>query len=195
MGGGVRVYGVAMERDIPGVVYDGIGMVGARLRRLLNADPDHWKRQLQARAPDLFILMFGGNSLSDKTSIARYEAGYRDAVKRFRESRPEAACLLMSPVDHGVKVRRRARTPERLIEMIDAQRRVALEEGCAYWSAYDAMGGRDSMAGWVSKGLAEGDYAHLTRQGSMVLGELYFKALMKGFADWLAQPTKGPSGD
>ena len=50
------------------------------------------------------------------------------------------------------------------------------------------MGGRDSMAGWVSKGLAEGDYAHLTRQGSMVLGELYFKALMKGFADWLEQP-------
>jgi lysophospholipase L1-like esterase len=187
MGGGVRVYGVAMERDTPGVVYDGIGMVGARLRRLLNADPEHWKRQLQLRAPDLVILMFGGNSLADKTSIARYEAGYRDAVKRFRTARPEAACLLMSPVDHGVKIRRRARTPERLIEMIEAQRRVASTEGCAYWSAFDAMGGRDAMAGWVDKGLAEGDYAHLTRQGSMVLGELYFKALMKGFADWLAR--------
>jgi lysophospholipase L1-like esterase len=190
--GGVRVYGVAMERDVPGVVYDGIGMVGARLRRLLNADPEHWKRQLDARAPDLLILMFGGNSLSDKTSIARYEAGYRDAVKRFRTSRPQAACLLMSPVDHGVKVRRRARTPDRLVEMIGAQRRVASSEGCAYWSAFDAMGGRDSMAGWVSKGLAEGDYAHLTRQGSMVLGELYFKAIMKGFADWLAQPAEAP---
>ena len=189
--GGVRVYGVAMERDVPGVVYDGIGMVGARIRRLLNADAEHWKAQLSARAPDLIILMFGGNSLEDKTSIARYEEGYRDAVKRFRSSRPEASCLLMSPVDHGVKIRRRARTPERLIDMVAAQRRVAESEGCAYWSAYDAMGGRDSMAGWVKKGLAEGDYAHLTRKGSMVLGELYFKALMKGFSEYLvssAQP-------
>ena len=52
------------------------------------------------------------------------------------------------------------------------------------------------MAAWAKKGLAEWDYAHLTRQGSMVLGELYFKALMKGFADWLAspQPTSN-SGD
>ena len=185
--GAVRVYGVALERDVPGVVYDGIGMVGARIRRLLNADPEHWKAQLTARAPDLMILMFGGNSLEDKTSIERYEKGYRDAVKRFRDSRPEASCLLMSPVDHGVKIRRRARTPERLIEMIAAQRRVAFSEGCAYWSAYDAMGGRDSMAGWVKKGLAEGDYAHLTRQGSMVLGELYFKAVMEGFAAWLTR--------
>jgi lysophospholipase L1-like esterase len=188
MGGGVRLYGVALERDVPGVVYDGIGMVGARLRRLLNADPDHWKRQLSLRAPDLIVLMFGGNSLADRTSIKRYEQGYRDAVKRFRTSRPEAACLLISPVDHGVKIRRRARTPERLIEMIEAQRRVAHTEGCAYWSAFDAMGGRDAMASWVDKGLAEGDYAHLTRQGSMVLGELYFKALMKGFAEWLGTP-------
>ena len=31
------------------------------------------------------------------------------------------------------------------------------------------------------------DYAHLTRKGSIVMGELYFKALMKGFAAWLEE--------
>ena len=50
------------------------------------------------------------------------------------------------------------------------------------------------MGDWVDRGLASGDYAHLTRKGSIVMGELYFKALMKGFASWLkengrTQPT------
>jgi lysophospholipase L1-like esterase len=186
-GGPVRVYGVVMERDVPGVVYDCLGVVGARGSRLLAPDVAHFKRQLAYRRPDLVVLLFGGNDLSDKgVSLGRYEATFRELVRRFREVRPEAACLVMSPLDHGERHRRRIRTVPRLLEMIPIQRRVAREEGCAFWSAFDAMGGEGAMGRWVKQGLGWADYAHLTAAGAERIGTLFYRALMKGLADHLA---------
>ena len=92
---------------------------------------------------------------------------------------------MISPLDHGERYRGRVRTVPRLISLIEVQRRVALAEGCAFFSALDAMGGEGSMGRWVKEGLGWGDMAHLTRKGGVVMGNLFFKALMKGFGDHL----------
>ncbi|MCA9582728.1 MAG: hypothetical protein KC416_13095, partial [Myxococcales bacterium] len=57
--GFVRLYGVALERETPGVVYDSLGLVGARVKRLLNYDKKHIQAQIGERDPDLLILGFG----------------------------------------------------------------------------------------------------------------------------------------
>ena len=190
-GGPVRLYGVVLERDGPGVVYDSFGLVGARGSRLLNADPEHWKTQLEQRSPDLMILMYGGNDLADKRiPMETYKETFRSMVKRFRTSRPEAACLVMSPLDHGERYRGRVRTVPRLISMMEVQREVALAEGCAWYSVFDAMGGDGAMGRWfkATPKLGWGDLAHVTAQGARVIGTYFFQALMEGFAAHLEEP-------
>jgi hypothetical protein len=52
----VSLYGVAVERDGPGVVYDSLGLLGARANRLLNYDSAHIKNQLEQRGSNLIVL-------------------------------------------------------------------------------------------------------------------------------------------
>jgi len=184
-GGKTKVYGAILERD-RGVVYDGLGTIGARDTRWINVDKDHMKWAFAARAPDLAVFMYGGNQLEDKLSMERYRAALTEIVTRWREGLGDKSCLLMSPMDHGERRRGRVRTVERQVEIMKVQREVALEQGCAWYSLYDAMGGDGSIGKWHEAGLAEGDLAHPTAKGAVVLGQLFFKALMKGFADHVA---------
>ena len=183
-GGRLNVYGVAMERDRPGVVYDGLGIVGFIEDRHHNADVDHFKKQLALRAPDLMILMYGGNKLGfPKLGMERYESDFEKVVKLFRTARPEASCLIMSPLDHGEHYRNTIRTVPRLHDMMAVQRKVALRNGCAWYSAFDAMGGEGSMGRWANSSPALGwkDYAHVTKHGAEVMGTLFYQSLMAGY--------------
>ncbi|PKN55233.1 MAG: hypothetical protein CVU56_22400 [Deltaproteobacteria bacterium HGW-Deltaproteobacteria-14] len=184
-GGATRVFGVVLERSVPGVVYDAIGIVGARAARQLFADEQHFVGQIAKRRPDLMILMYGGNALPDKTSMDVYEEAFGQVVERFRRGRPEASCLVMSPLDHGERHRGRVRSVPRIHELMAAQRKVALAKGCAWYSIFDAMGGEGSVGTWYDSGLTASDLAHPTARGSKVLGALWYKSLMKGFAGWL----------
>ncbi|MCB9730799.1 MAG: hypothetical protein H6746_20175 [Deltaproteobacteria bacterium] len=187
-GGVVRLYGVVLEREQPGVVYDSMGLVGARGQRLLNADPDHWKRQLELRQPDLMILMYGGNELVDRgMNMEHYRGIFTELVHRFRTSRPDASCLIMSPLDHGERYRGGIRTDPQLLKMMVVQREVAFAEGCAWYSVFEAMGGEGSMGRWFRSEprLGWGDLAHATKEGARVLGDRFYRALMKGFSTWL----------
>ncbi len=186
--GPVRVYGVTMERAGPGVVYDCIGLVGARGSRMLNMDPAHFRRQVQHRKPDLMIIAFGGNELVDEgMSMTWYRKRFVDVVRLYRQAAPQASCVVMSPIDHGEKHRGRIRTKPDLLKMIPVQREVALAEGCAFFSIFDAMGGEGSMGRWYRSKprLGWADLSHATREGARVLGSLWYKALMKGFADYI----------
>jgi lysophospholipase L1-like esterase len=189
-GGPVYLYGAVMERSEPGVVYDCLGLVGARTQRLLNADPDHWKQQVATRKPDLMVLMYGGNDVGDvRIPMARYEKVFRQLVQRFRTTSPETSCLVMSPLDHGERYRGGVRTVPRQHPLMEVQRRIALEEGCAWYSVFEAMGGEGAMGRWfkASPRLGWGDFAHATPAGARVLGTYFFKALMEGLAGHLGQ--------
>lgn len=185
-GGRLNLYGVAMERDRPGVVYDGLGIVGFIEDRHHNADFDHFKKQLAFRDPNLMILMYGGNKLGfPKLGMERYEQDFEKVVKRFRKARPQASCLVMSPLDHGERHRGGIRTVPRLHKMVEVQRRVALRNGCAWYSVFEAMGGEGSMGKWANSKPALGwkDYAHVTKHGAKVLGTLFYQALMAGYVE------------
>jgi lysophospholipase L1-like esterase len=57
-------------------------------------------------------------------------------------------------------------------------KKMAAEEQIAYWSIYDAMGGKDSMVRWVEIGLAGSDYVHFTRTGANKMGKMLYEWLM-----------------
>ncbi len=187
--GKVRLYGVVLERDVPGVVYDSLGLVGARADRLLNADAEHMKRQLQRRSPHLVVLAFGGNEAGNRwMKLDKYERDLTRVVRHMRGGDARIPCLLFAPLDQGERNQRgRVQTIAMVPEIVDAQRRVARAQQCAFFDAFSAMGGEGSIWQWYRSRprLATSDFRHATPKGYEVIGNLFYKALLKGFSDYV----------
>lgn len=188
-GGTSKLYGVALDREATGVVYDSLGLVGAMAERLLEFRPEHVAEQLELRDPHLLVLGFGGNESANKwLNVENYERELEQVVKLMRAGNPERACMLFGPLDQAERDGRgKVVTVEVLPKIIDAQRRVAAKHNCAFFDAYLAMGGEGAMAKWLKMRprLATSDMRHATPAGYELVGTLYYKALLQAFADYL----------
>lgn len=183
--GPVRLFGVVLEREAPGVVYDTLGANGATIRRLARQDREGWVRSLKARRPDLVILNYGTNESGDDwLTFGGYVKDYREVIGRIREALPDSAILLMAPMDRGVRSERGGIGTERSIpRLAAAQRFVAQAERVAFFDTYAAMGGEGTMADWYTRSprLVAGDFTHPTRKGAAIVGDLLVDALLKGY--------------
>ncbi len=188
--GPVHLYGVTLETDGPGVVYDCLGLIGTRADRLLHFDETHIAAQVAHRKPDLIVLDFGGNETGDENMNLRlYEESYKDVIRRMRKGRPEASCLVLTPVDHAENDRGKLVTKPILRRMLPVMRRLAKDEGCAVFDVWKAMGGEGSLRKWVTNDFAYAD-SHLTAGGDRVLGAMLYKAIVKGYSDWRSKASR-----
>lgn len=185
--GPVRVYGVVLERDVPGVVWDGMEQLGAFSDRMLYFDPEHLRRQIDHRDPGLLVFSFGGNDLIlAEGKLPRYERDFAELLRRFRGAQEPIACLVMAPVDHGQREGQRIISRPMVPKIVEIQRRVALAEGCAFFDTVAAMGGNGAAARWRQSEppLLSGDLAHLSMAGQKVLGQMIYLALMEGYREY-----------
>ncbi len=190
-GGPVHFYGVVVEREGPGVVYDSLGLLGARANRLLNYDESHIRAQLEQRGVNLIVLGFGGNEASDdRTEDAFYE-DYLQVLRRMRQGREDLGCLVFAPLDQARRQRGRIRTLPTIPRIVTAQRRAAFDSGCAFYDTWQAMGGEGAMQRWhkARPRLAMGDFRHATPAGYEIIGNMFYKALLAGFADYLSRDS------
>ncbi|TFH32054.1 MAG: hypothetical protein E4H00_02215, partial [Myxococcales bacterium] len=192
-GGPVTLYGVAVEREGPGVVYDSLGLVGARANRLLNYDESHIKAQLEQRGVHLIVLGFGGNEASDERTEEAFYEDYVQVLDHMRQGREDLGCLVFAPLDQARRQRGRIRTLPTIPLIVAAQRRAALDSGCAFYDTWQAMGGQDAMRHWykAQPRLAMGDFRHATPAGYEVIGNMFYKALLAGFAAYLSEESSG----
>jgi hypothetical protein len=180
----VRVFGVVLERQDPGVVVDVLGIDGTRGRNHLEWNEALWADNLRRRAPDLYTLSYGTNESVDAgLSIPLYAEDLRAQLRRFRRVLPEASCVLLGPVDFPIVEKDRIMPRPVLREIVEAQRQVAAEEGCGFWDGIAFMGGELSMPAWVTSDppLARKDHLHYTRRGGARKGMALADALMLGF--------------
>jgi len=100
------VFGIVLEKDRPGVVYDSLGMNGAFTTvpaRIF--DEREWAAQLQRRQPDLVILNYGTNESGFAAYVGKwYEQELRLAIGRLRRALPNCSLLIMSPMDRAERV-------------------------------------------------------------------------------------------
>jgi lysophospholipase L1-like esterase len=189
-GGGVRVFHVVLERDTPGVVVDAVGIIGCRLRFLDKIDDAHWKEELQRRNPSLIAFTYGANESGDGFAypMDKYEESARAVLKQAREALPNAACLLVGPLDAADKKGDSYQTRPVIPAMNEIQRKLAAELGCGFFDTWSAMGGYGSMGVWIQRGLGGADLVHPTSVGAEVLGGWVNKALMEGYSKWQSKP-------
>ena len=193
-----QIYGAVLERAGPGVVVDTAMLIGARANRLLNFDPDHWAAQIARRKSDLLVLFMGDNEIESEPPprIDHFEHGFGQVLTALRKGRAQAACLVLSPADHGMRHRGRIITKPLVHEVVAAERRAALSQGCAFLDLFQAMGGDGSMGRWfrARPRLGWGDLMHFTGRGSEVLGIMIYKALLADYARWIERQRERASG-
>ncbi|MBV1862186.1 MAG: hypothetical protein KUG77_27455 [Nannocystaceae bacterium] len=186
--GNGRLYGVVLERDGPGVVWDGLSNLGAFTGRMLKADPEHMLAQIDRRDPHLLVFQFGGNDLIMKASkYGLLERQTRELIRLYRGGEGSRACLVVSPVDHGERKAGRTLSVEAMAPVTALQRKVALEEGCAFFDTQAAMGGPGAIALWRQRNLMSADLAHLSEEGQKVMGHMIYLALMQGYRSYRAR--------
>ncbi len=194
--GETRLYGVALERPGPGVVYDSLGIVGARASRMLGFDPAHLRTQLAQRETNLVVIAFGGNDADDNRDEEDFFDTFRQVARLVRQARPEASCLLFAPLDQAERDERgRVVTLAPVPRIVSAMRRAAEAEGCAFFDTWTAMGGQGAMGRWFRRTprLSSGDFRHATPAGYRVIGNLFYRALLHGFSGYLARSSGAPA--
>lgn len=183
--GEVRLFGMTIERETPGVVVDTLGITGTRAANMLAWDQEIWADNVAHRDPDLVMMFYGTNEAMDEDQpIATYESDLRAVLGRIQEAAPDAACLIMGPGDfprRGPDGTWQARP--RVDALIEAQRRVAADLGCGFWDTKAFMGGELSMPLWASAvpPMAKPDHIHFTVRGYVRIGMALVDAMMMGF--------------
>jgi lysophospholipase L1-like esterase len=182
--GSVRLFGVSLERSVPGVIVDALGIPGAKGRDQLVWDADVQRAQLAKTSPDLVVLEYGTNeSGGDLQGMPRYEQDLRAVVKRLRGLRPQASCLLMGPSEWPERRPDGSYHPRsRTKGITEVQRRVAADAGCGFFDTLLFMGGPGSMVRWVAQDppLALSDHVHFTDEGHHRLAKVLETALLEG---------------
>ena len=190
--GQVRILGIVAEHIAPGVVYDVLGVNGARASRILNWNQTALATVLADRKPDLIVMEFGTNEVTDSGwTVASFQRFFAGLVHRLQSVAPQASVLVIGPPDRSdlpVAV-------NKMPLMIQAQRRASFEAGAAFWSSYAAMGGAGTMNAWAAQGLAQSDRVHLTRAGYNRIGDLFYQDLMLAYRNSTLDRRRGPSLD
>ncbi|MRR13483.1 hypothetical protein EG835_13760, partial [bacterium] len=175
------LYGVVLETDGPGLVYDAVGANGASIHALNLLEKADWIEALALRRSDLVILNYGTNeSTMEGIGGPRYEKEYAEAIRRVRTALPGASILVMAPMDRGVRLEDGSiGTLPAIRRLASVQRRIARENGCAVFDTFAAMGGEGTMGRWYESAprLVTGDFTHTTKPGSDRVARLLVGAL------------------
>jgi hypothetical protein len=173
----VRIFGVALEREGPGVVVDSIGVGGANARMLARMNPKIMREALVHRPHDLVIFLTGATEDANE----KHEAALKKRIRFFQEVLPEASLLVMSPPDLGYGSMSNPRPSGRIVRLGRQKRAIAAQTGCAFWDFHGAMGGKLSIARFAMHDMAKYDLTHLNARGAAYMARRFLHALVQNF--------------
>jgi len=190
--GTVTLFGVDCRRGQSGLLYDSLGLNGATTSVLARVmQPQIWKQELDHAGPSLIIINYGSNESSfGKFVHTQYANELRLAIARIRQLDPNASILIMSPMDRGERTGLdEIETMDTIPEIVAIQRQVAAETHCAFFSTYEAMGSKGTMARWyaASPRLVTADLLHPTPQGATIVAGLFLEQLSLRYDRWKMQ--------
>jgi lysophospholipase L1-like esterase len=209
--GDVRVFGVSLDREKVGVVYDALGINGARAAHVSKSNEPHLQEQLRHRAPALVVFAFGTNESADERPLQDVEHEIVGALGRILRAVPTASCLLLGPPDRAVQTPSDNPytegkdaggvwgTAPRLEQIVEMEKKIA--GACAFWNQFAAMGGAGSIETWAEETppKAQRDRVHLSRDGYVMVGNMFAGDILAAYAAWRAQngltprsPTQTP---
>ena len=193
--GPVRLFGVSFERNTPGVIYNSLGLNGGQVQSVVRYfDKPQWTEELQHQHPDLVVINYGTNESIYAEYIERsYPGELRRVIESVKAALPRASVLIMSPMDRGQRDSdSRITTVPTLPRLVEIQRQMAAEMGCAFFNTFQAMGGAGTMARWYDSTprLVSADFTHPLPAGARKVGVLLDQALESGYRQFKAREQR-----
>lgn len=179
--GDAELYGFCLTGD-KGVAVTNIGLRGSSGTFFTRIDAKSFKYMHNALNTRLVIMEFGGNAtpyLSTDKKIEGYYSSMDAQIKFVKQQLPKAKIILIGPADMAETVDGKLQTYRNLEKTVDLMRRVAKDNGVAFWNMYGVMGGKNSIISWVSNkpALAASDYIHFSRKGAEKIAHLFLESL------------------
>jgi lysophospholipase L1-like esterase len=203
----VVLLGWAVERHQPGIIYENHGTIGATVDLLAQMTSEAVAYELSVRQPALLVVAFGTNEgFDDNLDLDRYGARFQGEVAALRHAAPGVPILIVGPPD-GNRVAKNCnpaaacgsatgdctwQEPPKLAGVRAAERRIAANQGWAYWDWFTAMGGTCGIDRMTNSDPAQAmpDHVHLSRAGYEGIADALFGDLMNAYSDWKA---RGPA--
>lgn len=156
-----------------GILYDVAGANGAEY---LTYNQNYlFFKETPLLKPDLVIISLGTNEAFGYLNRSVFENNIDAFISQIRTYNPGVEILVTTPGDAMKRKRMHNQN-------IDTVRKILIDyanvNNIALWDFYKVMGGAGSMKKWFSKGLAQKDKVHLSKEGYLIQGFLFFNALM-----------------
>ncbi len=181
------VFGISLD-NTHGVAVDNIAIRGSRGTEFTKTNTTIFREMFSMLNVKLIIFQFGVNAVPDLLkSYSGYEAQLMRQLKFLRSLNPSVPVIVVGVSDMSRKVDDTFVSYPNIKRIRDAERRAAFATGCVFWDLYEAMGGENSMPGWVfaSPPLAAKDFTHFSIPGARAVGNMFYNALMNDFNDYL----------
>jgi lysophospholipase L1-like esterase len=170
--------GFIPQKDEEGIVYHAIGVNGASLSSYLNSE--NFEEELKLISPDLVVFGIGINDATGRDfHEATFIANYNSLISKIKRASPNCVFIFITNNDSFRKISRRKYAVNR--NGLVAQKafyRLAEQNQGGVWDLFGLMGGLSSMQKWEKAGLAKVDKIHFTKEGYILIGNLFYNALM-----------------
>ena len=179
--GPVRLVGVSLERDVPGIVIDALGTGAMAINQMSWVQSSTRKPMWERRDYDLVIVHLG----TAQSMLSQHKRWAKSVIDDLRAALPSASILFLTPPDALVNRFGPVSDP-RIVTVARQITELASETGVAFWDYRAAMGGDASMLTFLRKRLAWTDAIHLNNKGHQIMGDRLMHALLEDNARYRA---------
>lgn len=184
--GEFTLFGMTTEKAPNGIMYHSIGVNGAHVPAYLRCQL--FSGQLAEMQPDMVILGIGINdAYGRRFSESRFESNYVQLIAEIKKAAPEALIVFTTNNDSYLYRRYVNKNGEKVRESMF---RMAEEYKAGVWDMFEVMGGLNSIVLWQKNLLAQSDKIHFTREGYLLIADLFFTAFMQDFEKQLQTKHK-----
>lgn len=180
------MYGIALESR-QGVVVDNFSIRGFSGDGIAKASKEIMQEFARLREYDLIIMEYGLNTANNKNTDLNYRLytnKMKSVISLLREVYPEASILVMGVADRSERTADGFSTMPCIETMTSWQRQMAVSEKVAFYSLFQAMGGKNSMKQYVDSKYANKDYTHLTLKGGDRLARKVYSSIITGLNNY-----------
>jgi len=176
------LHGLVLENaDSNGVVYNSLGVNGARILSYLNAPL--LKAQLQALQPDMVVLDIGVNDYYTRPCLPVYVAdSLQELINQVTAAVPSATILLTSQQPTMLK---RKNVPSTLAFAQTVKELSRQNHNVGVYDFFTVTNSRQSAAYWLGYKMMQKDGIHLSHSGYNHKAELFTNALLGAYQQFL----------
>ncbi len=183
-------YGFSMD-GLSGVAVDNIALRGCSGTIFTKMNAAHLGGMLRDLNVKCIILQFGGNAVPslNENNVVAFKNYLASQIRYLKRICPGVSIILIGPADMSVKVQDEYVTYEILPELDRLLKEAALQNDCAYWDMYEAMGGYNTMPDWVfhDPPLAEKDFVHFNPNGANAIAKMFYNALITRYNEYISR--------